>query len=292
MFLYKKAIDRSALREGFTLPTEYHPLLHSLSSGVLKRGETRHIKILLNGEEFDAQLKNQAFDNKKFVGHTDVIQFRYGVNSPLAKKLRDIFKSTWNYVEKIKALPENAKRKSIITVPEELQEFLIINTTELPNVFMAEHIICSERIAIESDLKTISEWDFEQMVAFTKHDPKAKIISGNRFVRIRKLDRSIGDSLKRLYDYRCQMTGEKIGAAHDALCVEAHHIDPFTKSFNNDYSNIIIISPTYHRIIHKANPIFDREQLAFEFPNGLIEKLKLDKHLNVKKHNQASELTV
>ncbi len=40
MFLYKKSIDRSALREGLSIPTEYHPLLHSLNGGALKRGET------------------------------------------------------------------------------------------------------------------------------------------------------------------------------------------------------------------------------------------------------------
>lgn len=283
MFLYKKTIDRSALREGFSIPTEYHPLLHSLSDGVLKRGETRKIKIILNGQEYDALLKNQAFDTNKFVGHTDVIQIRYGINSPLAKKFREIFQSTWNYVEKIKALPENVKRKFTINIPDEIQEFLIINTTELPNVFMADCILCSERAAIKSDLKTINEWDFEQLEDFSKHDPNATITYKNRLNRIRILDRSIGDSLKKIYDYRCQMTGEKIGATYGALCVEAHHIDPFTKSLNNDYSNIIILSPNYHRIIHKSNPTFDRDLLAFTFPNGLVERIKLNKHL---KNNQ------
>lgn len=279
MFFYQKKIDRSTLREGFSIPVEYHAILHSFPGGAIKRGETRQIKIILNNQEFDAQLKNQPFDKNKFAGHTDVIQIRYTVNSPLAQKLREIFQSTWEYVEKIKALPENANRKFTITIPEEIQEFLILNTTELPNVFMAECIICSEKVAIKSDLKNMSEWDFEQLEEFTKHDPKATMDYKNRMMRIRKLDRSIGDSLKRIYDYRCQMSGERIGSPYNALCVEAHHIDPFTKSFNNDYSNIIILSPTYHRIVHKANPTFDREQLAFAFPNGLIEKIKLNKHL-------------
>lgn len=282
MFLYKKTIDRSTLRQGFSIPVEYHPLLHSLPGGMIKRGETREIKILLNGQEFDAQLKNQPFDKKKFVGHTDVIQIRYNEKSQLAEHLREVFISTWNYVEKIKALPENMNRKLTILVPQDSQEFLVINSTDLPNVFTAECVTCNENAAIKNELQKIKEWDFEQMEEFTKHDTNATIAYGNSLVRIRKLDRSIGNSLKRIYDYRCQMTGEKIGATHDVVCVEAHHIEPFTKSFNNDYSNIIILSPNYHRIIHKANPTFNREQLAFKFPNGLIEKLKLNKHLNVK----------
>ena len=35
----------------------------------------------------------------------------------------------------------------------------------------------------------------------------------------------------------------------------SHHIDYFTRSQNNDSTNIIIISPNYHCIIHKNNPI-------------------------------------
>lgn len=98
---------------------------------------------------------------------------------------------------------------------------------------------------------------------------------------MRHLDRSIGDSLKLLYDYRCQMTGERIGDNYDALVVEAHHIIPFTESMDNDTSNIIILSPSYHRIIHKVKPRWDRKDLSFRFPNGLTEKVKLNKHLNI-----------
>ena len=37
------------------------------------------------------------------------------------------------------------------------------------------------------------------------------------------------------------------------------HIFYFTCSQNNDSTNIIIISPNYHRIIHKNNPHFNRK---------------------------------
>ena len=72
------------------------------------------------------------------------------------------------------------------------------------------------------------------------------------------------------------MTGEKVGDEYNALVVEAHHIIPFTESMNNDTSNIIILSPSYHRIIHKAHPSWDSKNLEFIFPNGLIEKVKVD----------------
>ena len=73
-----------------------------------------------------------------------------------------------------------------------------------------------------------------------------------------------------------------------------HHIDYFTRSQNNDSTNIIIISPrsssarllpsgrkNYHRIIHKNNPRFNRKKFQFEFANGEVLRLKLYEHLKV-----------
>ena len=59
----------------------------------------------------------------------------------------------------------------------------------------------------------------------------------------------------------------------------SHHIDYFTRSQNNDSTNIIIISPNYHRIIHKNNPRFNRKKFQFEFENGEVLRLKLYEHL-------------
>lgn len=93
----------------------------------------------------------------------------------------------------------------------------------------------------------MSELDFETFEP--REDKSAGIKQVTRLQKVRQLDRSIGDSLKQLYDYRCQMTGEKVGEEYNALVVESHHIIPFTESMNNDTSNIIILSPSYHRIM-------------------------------------------
>ena len=123
------------------------------------------------------------------------------------------------------------------------------------------------------------ELDFE--VFEPREDKNASIKQMTRLQKVRQLDRSIGDSLKLLYNYRCQMTGEKVGDEYNALVVEAHHIVPFTESINNDTSNIIILSPSYHRIIHKLKPVWNKSNLSFSFPNGLVEKVRLNKHLNI-----------
>lgn len=277
MFLYQKTIDRSTLREGFQIPVEFHDLLRIMPGGMPVHGETRDIKIVIDGVGYDAQLKNQSFDLKKYDGHAEVIQIRYSEGGDFAKFLRKVFSSTWNYVETIKNLPENKNRKLTIRVPEEKLEYLAISTTELPNVFVAECITTSEKLELSKEVKLMAELDFETFEP--REDKSASIKQVTRLQKIRQLDRSIGDSLKHLYGYRCQMSGEIIGEAYGVNCVEAHHIVPFTESMNNDTSNIIILSPSYHRIVHKAKPDFDRESLAFRFPNGLVECVKLNKHL-------------
>ena len=50
---------------------------------------------------------------------------------------------------------------------------------------------------------------------------------------------------------------------------------------NDNSTSIIIISPNYHRIIHKNNPRFNRRKFQFEFENGEVLRLKLYEHLKV-----------
>ena len=277
MFLYQKLIDRSTLRQGFQIPVEFHHLLKAMPEGMPQHGETRNIKVVIDGVDYDAQLKNQGFDRTKYDKHADVIQIRYSESSELVKRLREVFSSTWNYVENIKNLPENIKRKFIIRIPDEYQEFLALSTTDLPNVFVADCITTTIKTEIKNEISKQSELDFETLDF--REDKNASIKEITRVQKVRLLDRSIGDSLKQLYNYRCQMSGEQIGEPYGAMVVEAHHIIPFTESMNNDTSNIIILSPNYHRIIHKTKAEFDKERLAFIFPNGLIDKVRLNKHL-------------
>ena len=113
MFIVWKIIDRSTLRQGFQIPVEYHDLLRAMPGGMPQHGETRDIKIVINGVEYDAQLKNQGFDRNKFDGHAEVIQVRYSEGSALAKRLREIFYITWNYNPQIQISAESETKRSI-----------------------------------------------------------------------------------------------------------------------------------------------------------------------------------
>jgi predicted HNH restriction endonuclease len=116
---------------------------------------------------------------------------------------------------------------------------------------------------------------------FFMADTTASVVLKEQLVKYRKIDRSIICMLKEFYGYRDQISGEKIGERYGESVVEAHHIDYFTRSQNNDSTNIIIISPNYHRIIHKNNPYFNRKKFQFEFANGEVLRLQLYEHLKI-----------
>lgn len=85
--------------------------------------------------------------------------------------------------------------------------------------------------------------------------------------------------MKLLYNYRCQICRKNIGEEYESQIVEAHHIDYFVHSLNNDSDNQLIVCPNHHSIIHDVNPVFDRKRLIYLFPNGVQEGLVLNQHL-------------
>ena len=276
-FLLKHSVDLSLLTSGFHKQTEFHQLVYALPGGTLHHGESREIKVLIDGEEFTTKLYNIGFDQNKYPDHPDLLQVRYSPGSPIARKLQSVFAEDYRY---LMASRELAGPRKQIRLPNDNHDEIVFLGTAMPNVFILDCISSEERKKAATEIRQMSELDFENAFE-AREDANAGIreISGIR--RIRQLDRSIGDSLKRLYDFRCQMTGERIGSEYDVLVVEAHHIVPFTLSMNNDTSNIIIVSPDYHRIIHKAKPEWDCKKLSFKFPNGLQERVKVNKHLGV-----------
>ena len=132
---------------------------------------------------------------------------------------------------------------------------------------------------LKDALKGRSERIAEAEFNFDGADDSAGLREMQQIVKIRKLNKKIGDNLKRLYEYRCQICGRLIGEEYGSHVVEAHHIDYFVRSLNNDASNQIIVCPNHHSIIHDVNPVFDRVRLLYVYANGMEEKLMLNKHL-------------
>lgn len=261
-FLLRKNVDRSLLNRGFAIPAEMQAVfsLH-LSGGELVHGEKRTIKIILNGKSFDATLTSVNFDRKKYSGHRDIWQIVYPVNSDIATAIRKIFSSS------AKNFRDN--------LPPVEQEYFVLYATDAKDVFLFEPIFNREIITAERD--ELSLENLFELPTLTDND--ATLIEKYRLTKVRKLNRSIGNYLKKLYDFRCQICGQNVGAIYGATVVECHHINYFVDSLNNDATNLLIVCPNHHRIIHASNPTFDHEKKFYRYPNGYEEGLLLNLHL-------------
>lgn len=275
-YLFKKEVDWSALHYGVNIPISLQVVFYQSMQSFMKKGDTKDIKLLIEGVEYPAKMTNIFFDERKYPGHKELLQIRYAPNSEIARKIREIFFESFIYLKGIRDKLENKKKQ--IKTPENKKEYLAIYTTDFEDVFALDCITTVEKYQDKQTILTITEEAFEYSTNYKKDDT-ADITLKNQLVKIRKLDRSICNNLKSLYDYRCQVTGEKFGDKYNSEVSEAHHIDYFTKSMNNDSDNIVILSPNFHRLIHKTNPVFDRSILSFIFQNGVKEKLKLNYHL-------------
>jgi 5-methylcytosine-specific restriction protein A len=279
-FLYKKEIDWSVLQEGFSIAVEFQWEVQNHVGG-LGRGESKRIKLSISGGLFEAKIINQPFDEQKYAGHPDVLQVRYSKNGELAMKLKQVFSKSYAV---LKALREEAKKagsKKQVKVPDGAREYLVLYAGATENEFACDCVTSDDIAVVKSffDKGGMREEEFEGPADFELKDSRARIETREQVVRIRRLDRSIGESLKHLYEYRCQICAENFGKERGTDTAESHHIAAFVASLNNDSDNIMVVCPNHHRVIHKARPIFDRERLRFAYPNGFEERLKLDKHL-------------
>jgi len=280
IYIYKKEVDWSLLHQGFTIPVSVQVVFKQLINQQLPRGTTRDIKIIFDNNHYAAKLINQKFDEVKYPNHSDIVQIRYEPTHELARQLRLKFSAQYNYMLEIRKGDEKDEyRKRPVPIPQEMKQYVILYTTTFEDVFFLDYITSKETKAINNSISSLTEEEFELATNYNQVDLTATIKEKRELIKIRKLDRSICDNLKLLYNYRCQITGEKFGEQYGSEVSEAHHIDYFIKSLNNNSDNIVIVSPNFHRLIHKTNPAFDKNELSFTFPNGVKEKLKLNLHL-------------
>jgi predicted HNH restriction endonuclease len=275
LYILKKEIDWSALHFGVNIPISLQNVFYDNIKVKLNKGENKKITLIVDGEEYPVILTNIFFDETKYPNHKELLQIRWTENSEIAKKLRIIFYFSYDYlfVEKQKLV----NKKQQLSVPEEMREYLAIYSTEFDDVFSVECITTNEIQETKAAIHDYSELEIEQILQ--TQDDNSSIVKKLKPIKIRKLDKTIGDNLKLIYGYKCQICGLYVGASYDAKVIHTHHIEYFSISLNNNADNIIIICPNHHSIIHATNPIFDRKNKLFTYPNGYSERLKLNLHL-------------
>ena len=275
-YVYKKEVDWSTLMEGFTLPLDNQVIFLRNMENFLQRGESKIIHFFMNGKTYDAKIVN--VNNSVEKRKKDAYQIRYTRNGDLSQALQQYFFKTMNY---IKAIRENRdpKDRSYIKMPEGLKEYLAIYTTEYEDTFLLEPIAQDDFQVMKKAIQGMKERSVENEIEYEIEDKNSGIEKRLQIVKIRKLNRKIGENLKLLYGYRCQICGRVVGEKYGSHIAEAHHIDYFVNSLNNDANNQMIVCPNHHSVIHDVNPVFDRGKMMYRFDNGMQEKITLNKHL-------------
>ena len=279
-FILQKDVNWSLLNEGLAIPISVCSRFADWDASILRHGASKQVKLLIDGDFYDVKLVNQNFDQRRYPNHKDIIQIRYSPKSLIAAKLRSVFRESYAYFYAQRQLEENYHRQ--LALSNDIREYVRLYLTPSADVLCMECCTTTDYQRVAKDLSALPEEIYEQSdESFFMADKSASIEEKERLVKYRKIDHSIILTLKKFYDYRDEISGEKIGDEYGDSVVEAHHIDYFTRSQNNDSTNIIIISPNYHRIIHKNNPRFNRKKFQFEFKNGEVLRLKLYEHLKV-----------
>lgn len=171
-------------------------------------------------------------------------------------------------------------RESVVQTKDYLSSYSFTELTEMVSALIenAELNMTQSGTAFDdSNLPILSEAEIENIINFV--DERATIDVRTRNNNIRVYNKSIIKQLKRLYKGYCQLCGTQIFADFTADLCEAHHIDAYSSSLNNNASNIIILCPNHHRLIHKENPFFNRDKGCFEFRDGKKIEILIDHHL-------------
>ena len=275
-YVYKKEIDWSTLMEGFTLPLDNQVIFLRNMENFLQRGQSKIIHFFMNGKTYDAKIVNM--NNSVEKRKKDAYQIRYSRNGELSQALQQYFFKSMSYIKMIRE-NRDPKDRSYIKMPDGLKEYLAIYTTEYEDTFLLEPIAQDDFQVMKKAIQGMRERTVENEIEYEMEDKSSGIEKKLQIVKIRKLNRKIGENLKLLYGYRSQICGQVIGEKYGSHIAEAHHIDYFVNSLNNDANNQMIVCPNHHSVIHDANPVFDRRRMVYRFDNGVEERISLNKHL-------------
>jgi len=126
-------------------------------------------------------------------------------------------------------------------------------------------------------------------------DPESKKVA-KKVVKTTVYKRSLKviKKLKSKYKGLCQITGDVLLSykKYGVDVTEAHHIHYLSQGGADEVSsNIVIISPEWHRVLHKENPKYDAKNLSFIFPDGKILPIEFPGHLREKRKRTINEIS-
>lgn len=229
--------------------------------------------------EFDMDAVN-ALGFKNRTEAINTISSRVGSGNNYLKLRRDEFDALPDSSSARKGWRNRPPIKEVLEMAAYLRQFSFAELTGIVQSLIENAEGYSSLGPEDNDTVSLEQMDEEEIERIANlSDTTARLVYTSRAGNQRVYNRSIVDQLKKLYRGRCQICGENPVADFNADICEAHHIEFFSESQNNDASNIIILCPNHHRLIHKLKPVFDYESLKFYTDDKSVLQVKLDYHL-------------
>lgn len=89
----------------------------------------------------------------------------------------------------------------------------------------------------------------------------------------------LSDTLKALYDHRCQVCAHDFEPRYGVPYADTLPLSAIEREFPLSSKQLLVVCPNHRAVIGLARPRFNDRTLAFEFANGLVERLLLRDHL-------------
>ncbi|PAY12045.1 hypothetical protein CJU60_16650 [Bacillus sp. 7705b] len=129
---------------------------------------------------------------------------------------------------------------------------------------------------IENSFESMDDAQFSTYI--NSLDSSASIEVKEGLKKFKKYNKNIINDLKAKSIANAK-SGNASLEVYGVSVVEEHHIEEFSITQNNSPAIIMILSPTHHRIIHKAKGIYDRKSNVIKYQNGKVDKLMYNSHL-------------
>lgn len=292
--IMRKQVDWSLLRSGWTVPVDVHERVVDENDGVeLQPRDKRHIVLLIDGHPFGAMLTCV----RRPQGPPHILQVRYDRNHELRRVLSATFWTSRACLELERAKLRKKLGPDVklyAEVPAHCAEFIEWRSTGVPFCYRVDLLPCRLRASgriqhvltgfgephVEAILAEASENRFAYWVAAIERITPEDSAEVARTLRYCRRYLSLAQyGLGQMYGHTCQLcTGHALSSVSSGTNT-THHIDPVTTSMDNRISNLVLVCPTHHAMLHAHDFVFDRAGLSFVSPEMGALKIAMDKHL-------------
>lgn len=292
--IMRKQVDWSLLESGWTIPVGLHDRVATLNGGTrLAPGEDHRVALIVHGHSYDAALTCV----RRLSGPPHILQIRYDRNLELRALLVNVFWSSHSLLtverHRLKASQPSGGRV-LAEVPSHAAEFVEWKSTSVHFCYELSLLPCRVRMPnpVTSTLTRIGERFVEAMLAESSDDQFSFWLSNFRHLASpsgrdaaeclshgRRYLRLAAELLSSLYSSSCQLCNTRTAIAPEIMVTSIHHLEPFVTSLDNRLSNLIVLCPTHHAILHRAGVQFNRESSSFMIPGSKPLCVALDHHL-------------